>query len=173
MGVLRRRTGMAMSIAAMTIATALSTPTYALAASHETAGVDVEKSSDRPLTGTSDGSRGVSPAGCRVKANNPHVSTSQATRGDIKGYARSKCDDYVAELGIKTTVWRKRWWGYQKMGATGKDHAYGASKIGRSGRWNDCEVNSWRTVGYGWSIEDGEKYDAETMNYKNIRSCDV
>lgn len=112
-----------------------------------------------------------SPAGCFVQANNPHKSTSAGTYGDIKGYSFSQCDVLVSYLAVKSTVWRKRWWGYQQMGEAGYGNGSWINYIGRSGHWDGCENNTWRTVGNGHSKEGGKDYYAEVMKYAAVNNC--
>lgn len=113
----------------------------------------------------------ISPANCWGYSNDPHISTSSGTLGDIKGYAYSECDWYPDVLYIKASVWRDRWWGYQQMGEAPEATTTTARRIGRSGRWNGCDNNTWRTVGNHYSIEYGTKYSTETMQYKEIARC--
>jgi hypothetical protein len=113
-----------------------------------------------------------SPAGCSIKANNPHKSTSPPTRGMIKGYSLSQCTVSVDTLHVKSTVWRKAWWGgYQQKGAAGEGTVSNLRKVGRSGVWSGCEDNRWRTVGNGYSIEGGKKYSAEHIKYADVTNC--
>jgi hypothetical protein len=113
--------------------------------------------------------RGVSPAGCYGQSNNPHISTSSATLGKIKGYAFSKCSSNVASLSIRTSLWRHRWWGYEEVDSKSGTESPGY-KIGRSGVYS-CQNNTWRTVGEHTSVEGSGTYSAETMNYKDITNC--
>jgi hypothetical protein len=69
-------------------------------------------------------------------------------------------------------VWRKRWWGYQQMGTAGSGRAIWSSGIGRSGHWDGCQNNTWRTVGHHHVIDrDGLHYYAEAWKYADVTNC--
>lgn len=110
-----------------------------------------------------------SPSRCRGKSNWPRQSTSYATWADMKGYAKTWCQNGVPLIEVETWIWRRRWWGYQKMGERGYGKKTNYSYyIGRSGHWDGCETNRWRTVGRHHVIDiDGEHYSLETQHYKD------
>lgn len=111
----------------------------------------------------------VSPSGCYGQSNNPHISTSAATRGKIKGYAFSKCSSNVISLSVRTSLWRHRWFGYEEVDSSSGTATPGY-KIGRSGIYS-CQNNTWRTVGKHTSVESSGTYSAETANYQDITGC--
>lgn len=129
----------------------------------------------RPSGNAEDGTvttAAISPSGCEGYSNNPHKSTSPDTYGDIKGNAGTKCVTTVPVIEIKATVWRKRWWGYEQMGEAGLGTETWYSRINRSGHWDGCQNNSWRTVGNHHVLDrDGVHYYAETMRYADVTNC--
>lgn len=112
-----------------------------------------------------------SPSGCYGQSNWPHVSTKAPTEGDVKGLALSHCQFNVDTLHVKATVWQKRWWGWQQMGEPGTGTLSFVNHVQRSGHYDGCINNDWRTVGNHYSIELGDKYSAETMNWHDDLQC--
>lgn len=108
-----------------------------------------------------------SPAGCVGKSNDPHKAT---TTGGIKGVTQIDCLRSVGRLRTTAQLWRKRWWGYEKVGSKGDNTNYSTWQVKASGNYSTCESNRWRTEGEHWSTENGRTYYAHTMNYNDV-SC--
>lgn len=69
-------------------------------------------------------------------------------------------------------MWRKRWWGYEHVGSDGSGSVSYHYTIGRSGIYNGCQNNWWRTVGYHLARDfDLRNYTGETQNYDEINEC--
>lgn len=116
----------------------------------------------QPITGPSD---------CWGNSNNPHNSTS--VRGAVKGYSETYCKNGNPPwIWVDASVWASRWWGYQDMGSHGTGSETYASSIGRSGIFNGCEINGWRTVGEHQVVDaDQQVYTTETMRYADVTYC--
>ena len=111
-----------------------------------------------------------SPSLCRAQSNDPHVSTSTKTYGKAKGFSRTVCEANIPYIEVKATIWRKRWWGYQKQGTEGFGSGNNLYSIGRSGI-ADCISGDWRTVGYHVAQDvDFQWYSYESQKYAAV-SC--
>jgi len=110
---------------------------------------------------------GVSPAGCIGKSNNPH----KDTYGRIKGVTQIDCLYSVPKLRTTAQLWRKRWWGYEKVGTKGDNTNYNTWQVKASGIFYGCQNNWWRTEGEHWSWEGGTTYYAHTMKYAEVTTC--
>ena len=106
-----------------------------------------------------------SPAGCVGKANNPHKTDTRK----IKGVAQTGCN-YSVSLKVTSQLWRKRWWGYEKVGSKGNNSRY-TNLIKASGLFNGCQNNWWRTEGEHWSYEASGTYYRHTMRYNEVTRC--
>lgn len=110
----------------------------------------------------------ISPNRCRGHSSIPHQSTSFGTYGEMKGFAKTYCENPIPFMEVEAWIWRRRWWGYQKMGDRGYGGHYWDMSIGRSGHWAGCETNMWRTVGRHHVRDiDGRDYALETQHYKD------
>jgi hypothetical protein len=110
-----------------------------------------------------------SPSQCRGQSNNPHKASS--VDNSVKGFAFTECVANVPYIEVNTSVWRRRWWGYQHVGTDGFNSTTWWYYQGASGVYSPCEVNRWRTVG-NHVVEDidSEWYSVETMQYADV-SC--
>lgn len=108
-----------------------------------------------------------SPAGCVGKSNNPH----KDTYGHIKGVTQIDCLYSVPKLRTTAQLWRKRWWGYEKVGTKGDNTNYNTWQVKASGIFYGCQNNWWRTEGEHWSWEGGKTYYAHTMKYAEVTTC--
>lgn len=112
-----------------------------------------------------------SPAGCYGTSHNPHKSNTPGV--GIKGVTEFECVNYkVKSLRTRAQLWRKRWWGYEKIGKVGDNTNAPASHVQASATWGPCENNRYRTEGDHWSDEgsDGIFY-AHTMKYADVNTC--
>jgi hypothetical protein len=129
---------------------------------HAQAGSDTTQPAASGLSAAGD----PSPAGCVGKSNNPHK-----TGSNIKGLTQIDCDDAVDELQTTAQLWRKRWWGYEKVGKKGDQTNHDKFGVKAGGIYGECENNKWRTEGEHWSDEDGVTYYAHTFRYNTVTSC--
>lgn len=105
-----------------------------------------------------------SPAGCVGKSNDPHKSAT----GGVKGVTQVDCLRPVGRLRTTAQLWRKRWWGYEKVGTKGDNTNFSSAHVKASGNYSTCQRNRWRTEGEHWSVEGGRTYYAHTMNYNDV-----
>lgn len=134
---------------------------------------DSERSSD-PIQDVTPVARVNSPAGCRLTANNPHISTRYPTVGDTKGNAKLQCVTPAQELRLKVWITRKRWWGWQKKGVQrGSGVAFVASYTSASGWWDDCDDSHrhWRTNAESKDLVGETWYSASQQNYNYVDPC--
>lgn len=109
-----------------------------------------------------------SPSQCRGKSNDPHKASS--TDNAVKGFAETSCAANVPYIEVGASVWRKRWWGYEKVGTAGFNSEANWNYQGASGIHCPCEVNRWRTVGrHAVRDVDGEWYSLETIKYADVK----
>jgi hypothetical protein len=109
-----------------------------------------------------------SPSQCRGKSNDPHKASS--TDNAVKGFAETSCVANVPYIEVGASVWRKRWWGYEKVGTPGFNSETNWYYRGASGIYRPCEVNRWRTVGqHAVRDVDGEWYSLETIKYADVK----
>lgn len=118
----------------------------------------------------------LSPNRCEGKSNNPHPSRSE--RGIIKGLTEIKCEGQEV-LSLRTTaqLWRRRWWGFEKVGQPGEnintsvDWGGNDPFVKATARFPGCETNTWRVSGQHWSVEgNGDKtYHGATAKRMFIR----
>lgn len=106
-----------------------------------------------------------SPAGCIGKSNYPHQSSVLL---GIKGVSQIDCNYAVEKLRTTAQLWRKRWWGYQKVGTKGDNTNYLAYQVKASGYYGACEENRWRLEGEHWSWESSGIYYGHTWAYNDV-----
>jgi hypothetical protein len=115
-----------------------------------------------------------SPAGCVGKSNNPHR-TWGGSSYIIKGVSQIDCLSYVSSLRTTAQLWRKRWWGYEKVGTKGDNTdpppGTSARQVKASGVFYGCENNTWRLTSDHWSVENGKTYTASTIRYASVTTC--
>lgn len=115
---------------------------------------------------------GIGISGCYGKANNPHVSTTSATRGLIKGYAQTICPVSVPRVHVRTHVKQLLWHGWVRSGSVVSGTAYGAKTIGRSGVATHCTNDDWKTVATSEVTEsNGRVYSGTGSKQAYVGNC--
>jgi len=115
----------------------------------------------------------TSPARCGVSAHNPHF-TYYKGQEVIKGVGEATCNYSVPKLYVKAQLWRTRWWGWEKVGYSPPASTTWKSKYKSTAYWNrsNCSgTHNWRTTAYGYSLENGKKYESSRTGYSLRLSC--
>lgn len=125
-----------------------------------------------PSTGVSIQSATFSPRSCEGESHNPHVSLKGDTRGYTKGNAQTHCLS-DASLEIRVSIYRKRWWGWQKKGSMRGSPYSDDYKISRSAVWEGCDNGhrDWKTVAKHWEYEPSATYYAASSNKAKLQNC--
>jgi hypothetical protein len=112
----------------------------------------------------------LSPAGCVGKSNNPHATNDDYGRRIVKGISQIDCTSWVYSLRTTAQLWRKRWWGYEKVGTKGDNtNCCDVRQVKASGTFYPCQNNTWRLTADHWSVEyNGKTYTASTIRYATV-----
>lgn len=112
---------------------------------------------------------GVSPAGCIGKTNDPHRSSH--VPGTVNVTALTVCDYNVESLYIQVTLWRSRWYGWERIGGVdqGKRN-YGWYKIDYNASSGQCsgETHDYQGRTYHESQEPTGTYLLNTRKTKRF-----